>query len=497
MTDGASAADLPEQLRVRRERLDRLRAAGVHPYPVQVRRTATAAELHERYADLPADAGTDERVAVAGRVLRSRPGGRLCFATLRDGDVEVQLMLSADRLPESEFAGWKTDVDLGDLVSAEGEVVRSRRGELSVLVEHWSFAAKALRPLPDKHKGLTDPEARVRQRYVELIVNLDLRRTVELRGAVLTSLRAALTRRGYLEVETPMLHPVRGGATARPFSTHMNALDIDLYLRIAPELYLKRLVVGGFDRVFELGRSFRNEGADSTHNPEFTMLEVYEAYGDYDSVAELTRDLVIEAVAAGMGTSVVPDGAGGELELAAPWRSITLHEAVSGAVGEEITPDTELDRLRKLGHHQGVVLAPEWSSDEVVLELYEKLVERTIREPTFVRDFPAGVRPLARPHRSDPRLAESWDLVIRGVELGPGISELTDPLEQRRRLVDQAGLAAGGDPEAMALDEDFLRALEYGMPPLGGMGMGVDRLLMLMTGANMREVLAFPLVRPE
>ena len=492
-----SDPELPEQLRIRREKLERLRATGVDPYPVGFPRTATAAELHRRYGELPPDSGTGDRAGVAGRVMLNRLGGRLCFATLRDGTGDLQVMLSLDRLGEPALAAWKTDVDLGDLVGVEGEVVSSRRGELSVLADRWVFTAKALRPLPDKHKGLSDPEVRVRRPYVDLIVNPAARRMLATRAAMTHSLRSSLTRRGFVEVETPMLHSVRGGATARPFVTHMNALDIDLYLRIAPELYLKRLAVGGMEKVFELNRNFRNEGVDSSHNPEFTMLEAYEAYGDYDTMAELTRALVIEAAEVALGTTVVPDGRGGELDLAQPWRSVTVHDAVSSAVGETVTPDTEPDRLRKLAADRGVALQPRWTAGELVLELYEKLVEPQITAPTFIRDYPAMVRPLARPHRDDPRLTEAWDLVVRGIELGPAFSELTDPVEQRRRLVEQAGLAAAGDPEAMALDEDFLRALEYGMPPLGGVGIGVDRLLMVLTGANIRETTTFPLVRPE
>ncbi len=492
-----SDSELPEQLRIRREKLERLRATGVDPYPVGFPRTATAAELHRRYGELPPDSGTGDRAGVGGRVMLNRLGGRLCFATLRDGTGDLQVMLSLDRLGEPALAAWKTDVDLGDLVGVEGEVVSSRRGELSVLADRWVFTAKALRPLPDKHKGLSDPEARVRRPYVDLIVNPAARRMLATRAAMTHSLRSSLTRRGFVEVETPMLHPVRGGATARPFVTHMNALDIDLYLRIAPELYLKRLVVGGMEKVFELNRNFRNEGVDSSHNPEFTMLEAYEAYGDYDTMAELTRALVIEVAEVAIGTTVVSDGRGGELDLAEPWRSVTVHDAVSSAVGEAITPDTEPDRLRKLAADRGVALQPGWTADEVVLELYEKLVEGQIVTPTFIRDYPTKVRPLARSHRKDPRLTEAWDLVVRGIELGPAFSELTDPVEQRRRLVEQAGLAAAGNPEAMALDEDFLRALEYGMPPVGGVGIGVDRLLMVLTGANIRETTTFPLVRPE
>jgi lysyl-tRNA synthetase class 2 len=310
------------------------------------------------------------------------------------------------------------------------------------------------------------------------------------------SVRATLDRLGYVEVETPILQTLHGGAAARPFATHLNAFDLPMYLRIAIELYLKRLVVGGIERVYEIGRIFRNEGVDTTHSPEFTMLEAYEAYGDYDSMAAMTREIVLDAAAA-VGSTVVPDGRGGEVDLAAPWRSVTIHEAVSEAVGEKVTIDTPADRLRVLAEKLGVALQPYWGHGEMLLELFEKLVEHTLIQPTFVRDYPASVRPLARPHRDDPRLVEAWDLVVNGVELAPAYSELVDPVEQRRRLTEQSLLAAGGDPEAMQLDEDFLRALEYGAPPMGGLGLGIDRLVMLLTGANIRETILFPLVRPE
>ena len=489
-------ADLPEQERVRREKLDRLRAQGVDPYPVGFPRTATAAELRARYAGLPADARTGVTVGVAGRVMLSRVAGKLCFATLRDGSGDIQVMLALDGVGAESLARWKAEVDLGDHVGVTGEVVTSRRGELSVRATGWAFAAKALRPLPEKHKGLTDPEARVRLRYVDLVVNPQPRRMLQVRAAVLRSLRETLDRRGYLEVETPILQPLHGGAAARPFATHLHAFDQPMYLRIAIELYLKRLVVGGVERVYEIGRNFRNEGVDSTHSPEFTMLEAYQAYGDYDTMAELTRDLVLDA-ARTTGVTVVPDGRGGELDLAAPWRHATVHDLVSVAVGEEVTPDTELPALRRLADQAGVPVAPSWGTGEVVLELFEKLVEHTLVQPTFVRDYPASVRPLARPHRADPRLAEAWDLVVAGVELAPAYSELVDPVEQRRRLTEQSLRAAGGDPEAMQLDEDFLRALEYGAPPMGGLGLGVDRLIMLLTGTGIRDTIAFPLLKPE
>ncbi len=497
MIDVQPADDVPEQLRVRREKLDRLRAAGVDPYPVGFARTTTLTGLRERFPDLPADTSTGERVGVVGRVMRNRIGGKLCFASLRDGTGELQVMLSADRVGVDALDAWKSDVDIGDQVGVQGEVVTSRRGELSVLAESWAMTAKALRPLPEKHQGLTDPEVRVRQRYVDLLVNRDPRRLLEARSSVLRSLRDSLYARGYVETETPILQRVHGGAAARPFRTHINAYDMPLSLRIAIELYLKRLVVGGIEKVFEIGRNFRNEGADATHNPEFTMLEAYEAYGDYDTMTVLTRDLVVDAARA-LGSTVVPDTQGGEVDLSAPWCTVTVHDAVSTAVDAPVTPDVPADTLRRIAERRGVVLQPDWSAGEIVLELFEKLVEHTLLAPTFVRDYPVEVRPLARPHRDDPRLAEAWDLVIAGRELAVAYSELVDPVEQRRRLTAQSLRAAGGNPEAMALDEDFLRALEYGMPPTGGMGMGVDRLVMLLTGTNsIRETIAFPLVRPE
>jgi lysyl-tRNA synthetase class 2 len=350
--------------------------------------------------------------------------------------------------------------------------------------------------LPDKHKGLTDVEARVRQRYVDLIVNPAAREMLRVRTATVRSLRESLTRRGYLEVETPMLQTVHGGANARPFVTHHHAYDLDLFLRIAPELYLKRLVVGGVEKVFEINRNFRNEGVDATHNPEFTMLEAYEAYGDYDSMQTLTRELVQEAAVAVFGTTVVRHVDGAEHDLGGQWRVVPVHTAISEVLGEEVSPDTSAEELRRLCERAGVPHDPAWDAGHLVLELYERLVEERTALPTFYRDFPKSVSPLTRAHRKDPRLVERWDLVAFGSELGTAYSELVDPVEQRERLTAQSLLAAGGDPEAMRLDEDFLRALEHGMPPSGGMGMGIDRLLMAYTGANIRETILFPLVKP-
>jgi lysyl-tRNA synthetase class 2 len=489
--------DVPEQMQVRLDKLARIRAEGADPYPVGFPRTATIAQIREKYPDLPPDTATGYRVGVTGRVMLSRVGGKLCFATIRDSSGDLQVMVSLDRVGEQALAAWKRDVDLGDHVGVEGEVISSRSGELSVLAESFAITAKALRPLPDKHAGLNDPQARVRQRYVDLIINPDARRMAELRATVTRSLREELHARGFLEAETPVLQVLHGGANARPFTTRSNAYDIELYLRIALELYLKRLVVGGIEKVYEIGRIFRNEGADATHNPEFTMLEAYEAYGDYDTIGTLTRELIQAAAVAALGSTIVRRPDGSEYDIGGEWPSISVHDAVSQALGEQITPDTTEQELREVSKRIGIQQDPKWNRGQVLLEMYEHLVEARTVTPTFYRDFPVEVAPLTREHRSDPRLAEKWDLVAFGSEIGTGYSELVDPVQERQRLTAQSLQAAGGDPEAMQLDEDFLRALEYGMPPSGGMGMGTDRLLIMFTGASIRETILFPLVRPD
>ncbi|HEY7432746.1 MAG TPA: bifunctional lysylphosphatidylglycerol synthetase/lysine--tRNA ligase LysX [Streptosporangiaceae bacterium] len=494
---GPGRPEQPEQMQVRLAKRERLLEAGVDPYPAGFARTDTIAQVRARHPDLAPDETTGEKVGVAGRVMLSRIGGKLCFATIRDGTGEIQVMISAGRVGPDTLSAWKRDVDLGDHVGVTGEVISSRRGELSVLADSFAITAKCLRPLPEKHKGLTDPEARVRHRYVDLIVNPAARRMTEIRSRVTRTVREELHRRGFLEVETPILQRVHGGANARPFITHINAYNMDLYLRIALELYLKRLLVGGIEKVFEIGRNFRNEGADATHNPEFTMLEAYEAYGDYTTVADLTRELIQRSAAAAFGGTVIKRADGTELDIGGEWPFKTVHEAVSEALGEEVTPGTGADRLRVLCAQAGVPVEPGWNRGQIVLEMYERLVERQTHEPTFYRDFPVEVSPLTRAHREDPRVAERWDLVAFGTELGTGYSELADPVEERARLTAQSLLAAGGDPEAMQLDEDFLEALEYGMPPTGGMGMGIDRMLIMFTGESIRETILFPMVRPD
>jgi lysyl-tRNA synthetase class 2 len=494
------AAELSEQQRVRREKVERLRARGVDPYPVGYPRTHRLGEVRAQFGDLPADASTGVDVAVTGRVALKRDGGRLCFATLRDETGEVQVMVALDAVGEDALGSWRHDVDLGDHVGVTGEVVTSRRGELSVRAQSFAITAKALRPLPDKHKGLADPEARVRQRYVDLIVRPEARQLAVLRSTVVRAVRETLHDAGFLEVETPMLQVLHGGANARPFVTHINAYDMSLYLRIAPELYLKRLVVGGLERVFEINRNFRNEGADSSHNPEFTMLEAYQAYGDYDTMRLLTQRIIQDAATAVFGAPLArrrgPDGTVQEFDLAGDWPVRSMIDAVGDALGEEVGLDTPLPVLRRHAAAAGLDEPADATAGMLLEELYATLVEPRTTTPVFYRDFPKENAPLTRVHRHDPRLTEKWDLVCWGAEQGTGYSELVDPLDQRERLTAQSLRAAGGDPEAMQLDEDFLRALEYGMPPSGGMGLGIDRLVMTLTGVGIRDTILFPLVRP-
>jgi lysyl-tRNA synthetase class 2 len=494
--------DLPEQMRVRREKRERLLAEGRQAYPVTVERTHTLKEIRDKFdpllerEELPADTRTGEQVAVTGRVVHARNTGKLCFARLREGDgTEIQVMLSLAEVGEEALADYKALVDIGDLIAVQGEVITSRRGELSVQATAWSMAAKTLRPLPNEHKPLSD-EARVRLRYVDMMLRPEPRDMVRAKATVLRSLRNTLDQRGFLEVETPILQLTNGGAAARPFRTHLNALDQEMLLRIALELDLKKAMIGGVDRVYEIGRTFRNEGLDSTHAAEFSMLEAYEAYGDINTMKDLVRSLVLDAARA-LGRTVVPARDGSYIDLEQDWRSASVMELVSEKLGEQVDADTPLETLKKYAERHEIELQPHWNAGEVVLELYEQLVEDTLITPTFVEDYPASVRPLAKPHRSKAGLVEAFDLIINGVELSPAYSELNDPVIQRNRLVEQSLLAAKGDPEAMELDEVFLKAMEYGMPPAGGMGMGVDRLLMLLTGASIRETILFPLLRPE
>lgn len=492
--------DAPEQIRVRREKRERLLASGQEAYPVGVPRTHTIAQVRASYPDLEAGAETEDEVGVAGRVVFVRIGGKLCFATLQDGEGNrLQAMFSLDAVGEERLAAFKTDVDLGDHLFVHGKVISSRRGELSVLADSWLIAAKSLRPLPNLYEGVElSEEARVRQRYVDLIVRPAARETARLRPAMIRSLRDNFHARDFIEVETPMLQTQPGGAAARPFVTHMNAFDIELYMRIAPELFLKRALVGGIERVFEINRNFRNEGADSTHSPEFAMLEAYEAYGDYDTMADLTRDLVQQAALDVLGTTTVtlPDGA--TYELGGEWAQLSMYDSLAESLGIAITPQTSLEELTVLAEKFGIDADPKKSNHGKLIELlWEHRVGDELVAPTFVRDFPVETSPLVRQHRTIPGVVEKWDLYVRGVELATGYSELVDPVIQRQRFEAQALLAAAGDDEAMRVDEDFLTAVEYALPPTGGIGLGIDRLLMTLTGLGIRETILFPLVKPQ
>jgi lysyl-tRNA synthetase class 2 len=489
--------DLPEQLRIRRDKRAGLLSRGVDPYPVQVPRTHSLREIRDAYPDLPADTSTGLVAGVTGRVMFLRNTGKLCFATLREGDgTELQAMISLAAVGDESLAEWKVDVDLGDHVFVHGEIATSRRGELSVMADSWRLTSKSLRPLPVAHKQLAE-ETRIRQRYVDLILRPAARETVRTRAAVVRSLRDSFHARGFTEVETPMLQALQGGASARPFVTHSNAFDMDLYLRIAPELYLKRCVVGGLEKVFEINRNFRNEGSDSSHSPEFAMLEFYAAYETYDTMAVLTRELVQEAARTAFGTEVVTLADGTEYDLSGEWPSLPMYGSLGEALGADITPETPAEILRKHADALGMQVDPRHGHGKLVEQLWEHLIGDHLYAPTFVRDFPVETSPLTREHRTEPGVVEKWDLYVRGFELGTGYSELVDPVVERARLEAQATLAAAGDVDAMPVDEDFLRSLEYGMPPSGGVGMGIDRLLMALTGLGIRETIMFPLVRPE
>jgi lysyl-tRNA synthetase class 2 len=500
--DADPVDSVTEQIQVRRDKRARILESGREAYPIHVERTHTIKQIRDTYdpaleaGDLAPDSHTGDMVAITGRVIFLRNTGKLCFVRLREGDgTEIQVMLSLAELGEESLADFKALVDLGDLLAVRGEVVTSRRGELSVQAASWQMAAKTLRPLPNEHKPLSD-EARIRLRYVDMMIRPEPRDMVRTKATVLRSLRSTLDERGYVEVETPILQLTNGGAAARPFRTHLNALDQDMLLRIALELDLKRAMIGGVDKVYEIGRTFRNEGLDSTHAAEFSMLEAYQAYGDQFTMMDLTRDLVVNAARA-VGGTVVQGRDGSEIDLEGEWRQAPIFDLVSEAIGEEIGVETPAETLRKYADAHDVELQPKWNAEEIVVELYEQLVEDSLIQPTFVMDYPSAVKPLAKAHRSKNGVNEAWDLIINGVELAPAYSELNDPVVQRERLTAQSLLAAAGDPEAMELDEVFLKAMEYGMPPAGGMGMGVDRLIMLLTGVGIRETILFPLLRPE
>ncbi|WP_082057294.1 lysine--tRNA ligase [Psychromicrobium lacuslunae] len=482
-------------MQIRLDKRASLLADGHQAYPVGVPRTHSLSEIREKYGSLEADETTGELVGIVGRVVFIRNTGKLCFVTLQEGNgTRLQGMLSLAKIGETALADWKALVDLGDHVFLHGEVISSKRGELSVLADSWQMASKALRPMPVLHAELNE-ENRVRQRYVDLMVREEARQMVYTRAAITRAVRETLNGLDYVEVEGPVLQLVHGGASARPFETHVNAFDQKMTLRIALELYLKRAVVGGIDRVYELGRIFRNEGVDSTHSPEFTMLECYEAYADQFVMAERMKQIILNCADL-LGSRKI-ETAKGTIDLDGEWRWLAVYPGLSEAVGEEITPQTEATTLRALAARHEIKVDPAWDAEKLVVELFGELVEPQLLQPTFVYDYPPSAQPLARPHRSKPGLIEAWDLIIGGMERGTAFSELIDPVIQRERLTEQSLRAAGGDPEAMQLDEDFLRALEYGAPPMGGIGLGIDRLVMLFTNSGIRETILFPLLKPD
>ena len=536
MTDSSStptqapADDTPEQVKVRAAKRARLMEAGIPAYPVLLPITTTIKKVREKYAHLEAGEETEDYVGLAGRVILARNGGKLCFATLMDGEGnKIQVMLSAASVGAESLAAYKNDVDLGDHLFVHGRVISSRRGELSIFATpaevtpeaqaayeaasaalpapdaSWAIASKALRPLPktwtteDGEEVTLSEDQRIRRRELDLITRPAARDMVRIRAAVNRSIRENFFRRDYIELETPMLQMIHGGAAARPFITHMNALDTDLYLRIATEIYLKRAVVGGVDRVFEINRNFRNEGMDSSHSPEFTSLEAYEAYSDYNGMADLTRDLIQQAARDAFdlseGEEIVRLADGTEYDLSGQWDRIDLYGSTSEALGEEITVETPRETLVKYAERIGLEVDDYAVSGKIVEDIFEELVASKLWAPTFVYDFPEDTSPLTRYHRSRPGLTEKWDLYVRGFETGTAYSELADPVVQRERFEAQALAAANGDPEAMVMDEDFLIAMEQGFPPCGGMGMGIDRLLMVLTGQGIRETIPFPLVK--
>ena len=536
MTDSSStptqapADDTPEQVKVRAAKRARLMEAGIPAYPVLLPITTTIKKVREKYAHLEAGEETEDYVGLAGRVILARNGGKLCFATLMDGEGnKIQVMLSAASVGAESLAAYKNDVDLGDHLFVHGRVISSRRGELSIFATpaevtpeaqaayeaassalpapdaSWAIASKALRPLPktwtteDGEEITLSEDQRIRRRELDLITRPAARDMVRIRAAVNRSLRENFFRRDYIELETPMLQMIHGGAAARPFTTHMNALDTELYLRIATEIYLKRAVVGGVDRVFEINRNFRNEGMDSSHSPEFTALEAYEAYSDYNGMADLTRDLIQQAARDAFdlseGEEIVRLADGTEYDLSGEWDRIDLYGSTSEALGEEITVETPRETLVKYAERIGLEVDDYAVSGKIVEDIFEELVASKLWAPTFVYDFPEDTSPLTRYHRSRPGLTEKWDLYVRGFETGTAYSELADPVVQRERFEAQALAAANGDPEAMVMDEDFLIAMEQGFPPCGGMGMGIDRLLMVLTGQGIRETIPFPLVK--
>jgi len=478
-------------------KVEAIRQAGAQPYPYRFDRSATVAELRAEHGHLEAGTETETQVQIAGRIVLMREQGKLVFATIRERGADVQLFVSKGVVGDERFAAFR-QLDLGDWVGVDGTAMTTRKGELSVKVGHFQLLSKSLRPLPDKWHGLTDTDTRFRQRYADLIVNEAARNAFRIRHEMIASFRRTLHDQGFIEVETPVLHVEAGGAHARPFITHHNTLDMDLYLRIALELHLKRLIVGGMDRVYEIGRIFRNEGISTRHNPEFTMMELYQAYADYTEMIAITELLITNAAIATTGSSVVQINDDVQVDLSRPWRQVRMVDLVAAKIGTEVHPSMPVETMRDLAAEHGVSVNPAWGSGKIIEELFEAVAEADLIEPTFVTGHPVEISPLARVDRHDPHLTERFELFVNGRELANGYSELNDPIEQRARFEDEQAAKDAGNLEAGTVDEDYLRALEYGLPPTGGLGIGMDRVAMLLAGVNsIKEVILFPTLRPE
>ena len=471
-------------------------ARGVNPYPEHSEVTDYVRDIVAKYADLATGEDTEDVVKIGGRIVAKRGQGKIMFLVVRDTTADIQLFCRINDMSEADWELLR-NLDLGDIVNVEGVVVRTKRGELSIAPRALTLLSKAVRPLPEKFHGLSDKETRYRQRYVDLIVNEDVRDTFRKRSTILSTFRRYMESDGYMEVETPILQTIQGGATAKPFITHFNALDQECYLRIATELHLKRCLVGGFESVFEIGRIFRNEGMDLTHNPEFTTMEAYRAYSDLDGMKALAQG-VIKAANAAVGNPEVIEYQGQQIDLSGEWASRPMTDIVSEVLGFEVTIDTPVDVLAEAARGKGLEVKPEWTAGKLIAEIYDELGEDTIVNPTFVCDYPIEVSPLAKRYEDDPRLTHRFELVIAGHEYANAFSELNDPVDQAERFAAQMVEKAGGDDEAMEYDEDYVRALEYGMPPAGGIGIGIDRVVMLLTNsASIRDVLLFPHMKPE
>ncbi|MEE0094213.1 MAG: lysine--tRNA ligase [Collinsella aerofaciens] len=500
MAENLNAADqastLNDERATRLAKRAALFEAGQNPYPEHSELEDYVADIEAKYAELADGEDTEDVVKIAGRVVAKRGQGKIMFIVVRDATAEIQLFC---RINDMDEAAWNTlkALDLGDILGVTGVVVRTQRGQLSVAPKSATLLSKAVRPLPEKFHGLSDKETRYRQRYVDLIANDDVRETFRKRSQILSTFRRFMESDGYMEVETPILQTIQGGATAKPFITHFNALDQECYLRIATELHLKRCIVGGFERVFEIGRIFRNEGMDLTHNPEFTTMEAYRAFSDLEGMKTLAQG-VIKAANKAIGNPEVIEYQGQTIDLSGEWASRPMTDIVSDVLGKQVTIDTPVEELAAAAREKGLEIKPEWTAGKIIAEIYDELGEDTIVNPTFVCDYPIEVSPLAKRFEDDPRLTHRFELVIAGHEYANAFSELNDPVDQAERFAAQMAEKAGGDDEAMEYDEDYVRALEYGMPPAGGIGIGIDRVVMLLTNqASIRDVLLFPHMKPE